>query len=282
MGILLVSFLAISSVQPVRPARSDRERQYLNLAQATIQKPIRHEELRDALLSPAAVDSIRRLFERSLEESLPLEDTMVTPELGGEATLESGTLVFVLYPDPIHPVLREMVKLREEPAKLLSFLESTADGRDILAKTGGLHALLFQITRQPPTPAQLALLETVTSSAVAAQFKTWSADPKIQAEMIETTDWRGRYVGFWHIHPPRIQGREFSIGIEPSVEDMQNAIELGQFLTLVFQPDGFDAYDLSEVAVGRRPDLKRARVVRYRSPDWKPLFEEKVRSLQEE
>jgi hypothetical protein len=58
---------------------------------------------------------------------------------------------------------------------------------------------------------------------------------------------------------------------------MQNTIELGQFLTLVFQPDGFDAYDLSPLARTRTTNLARARVVSYRAPDWTLRFEGVVR-----
>ncbi len=72
--------------------------------------------------------------------------------------------------------------------------------------------------------------------------------------MIESTEWRGRYVGFWHIHPPRLSSRGFESGIEPSHEDLRNAVELGQFLTFVFQPDGFDAYDSLCSGVGRCPE----------------------------
>jgi hypothetical protein len=202
----------------------------------------------------------------------------VTPELGGESTLDAGNLILVSYPDPVHPILREMVERKEEPARLLAFLESTPDGRDVLKGTGGLHALLYAMSRQAPTEQQAALLDDVIASAVQSHFKTWRADPEIQARMIEATDWRGRYVGFWHIHPPRLRGEGFESGIEPSLEDMQNAIELGQFLTLVFQPDGFDAYDLSPLARTRVASLARALVVSYRSPDWKAHFEGVVRA----
>jgi hypothetical protein len=119
---------------------------------------------------------------------------------------------------------------------------------------------------------------SVLDGAVATHFKTWSTDPVIQARMIETTDWRGRYVGFWHIHPPRLRAGELAEGIEPSVPDMTQAIELGQFLTVVFQPEGFDAYDLSALAAARATDLRRARVTRYRDPSWKDAFAELVRS----
>ena len=259
-------------------AQSEGQRRYLSLAQATLRKPISHEELRAAILSPAGVESIRALFEQSISESFDAAGTLVTPELGGESTLDAGRLTLVSYPDPVHPILREMASLRGEPSRLLAFLESTPDGRAVLKGTGGLHALLYQMAQGSPTEQQWALLDRVIATAVAIEFKSWRADPEIQARMIEVTDWRGRYVGFWHIHPPRLRSDGFDSGIEPSFADMQNAIELGQFLTVVFQPDGFDAYDLSPLARVRRPDLTRARVVSHRSPDWKTHFEGVVKA----
>jgi len=271
--LLLGLFLAAPA-----EVQSERKERYLGLAQETLRQPITHEELRAAILSPSGVASIRSLFERSVSESLISGSTLVTPELGGESTLDAGELILVSYPDPVHPILREMVEGKHDPASLLAFLESTADGREVLEGTGGLHALLYQISRQAPTEQQAMLLASVTASAVQSYFKTWRADPEIQERMIEATEWRGRYVGFWHIHPPRLKGEEFQSGIEPSVEDMRNAIELGQFLTLVFQPDGFDAYDLSALARTRTVSLAQTKAVTYRSPDWKPHFERVVRA----
>ncbi|MGH9463126.1 MAG: hypothetical protein ACRD1X_18100 [Vicinamibacteria bacterium] len=271
---LLLSFLAGLAT----PAQTNGEREYLGLAQETLRRPITADELRQAVLSPGGVESIRSLYERSIADSLLLRNTVVTPELGGEATLDRGHLTFVSYPDPIHPILREMVSLQSEPGKLLEFLQGSADGKEVLSNTGGLHALLYQITTQTPTDSDRELLRKAVDSAVATHFKTWTADPEIQQRMIRSTEWRGRYVGFWHIHPPRVAGAGFTEGIEPSFEDMNNAIQLGQFLTLVFQPDGFDAYDLAPLAAGRRPDLSLARIVRYRSPDWQAHFENVVRA----
>jgi hypothetical protein len=259
-------------------AQPDRKQQYLGLARETLRHPITHEELRNAILSPAGVASIQALFEQSIAESLVTDETVVTPELGGESTLASGKLTLVSYPDPVHPILRGMIERKREPARLLQFLESTADGRKVLQGTGGLHALLYQMSRGTPTSQQEVLLDRILVSAVATFFKTWTADPEIQARMIETTDWSGRYVGFWHIHPPRLSAAGFRPGIEPSLEDMRNAIELGQFLTFVFQPDGFDAYDLAPLGQSGTASLALARVVRYRSPEWKPHFEAVVRS----
>jgi hypothetical protein len=254
-------------------AQSAAQNRYLSLGEATLRNPITHEELRAALLSAEGVASVRDVFEKSIAESLESEGTLVTPELGGESMLDAGRLILVPYPDPVHPILRRMVELKEDPSRLLAYLESTPDGRVVLKGTGGLHALLYQMSQNAPTAEQQALLARVIAGAVAARFKTWAADPAIQARMIESTEWRGRYVGFWHIHPPRFLAGKLQPGIEPSLKDMQNAVEMGQFLTLVFQPDGFDAYDLSPLARTGAPSLERARVVTFRSADWGPHFE---------
>jgi hypothetical protein len=274
-SVLLISLLA---GPPATSFQTDGERQYLGLARETLRRPITADELRQAVLSPGGVESIRSLYERSIAESLLVRNTVVTPELGGEATLDRGHLTFVSYPDPIHPILREMVSRQSDPGKLLEFLQSSADGKEVLSNTGGLHALLYRISTQTPTDSDRELLRKTVDAAVASHFKTWTADPEIQQRMIRSTEWHGRYVGFWHIHPPRVKEAGFTEGIEPSFEDMNNAIELGQFLTLVFQPEGFDAYDLAPLAVGRKPDLSQARIIRYRSPDWKNHFEDVVRA----
>jgi hypothetical protein len=195
---------------------------------------------------------------------------VVTPELGGEATLNGGSLQFIEYPDPLHPLVRHMVEIQDDPKALLEFLSQSSPGQEVLRTTGGLHALLYQMTTQsPPSDAQRRALDQVVHSAVSIHFKTWRVDPELQREMIRNNDWRGRYVGFWHIHPPRQHAGAYLPGIEPSLEDMTNAIEKGQFVTIVFQPDGFDFYDLSPLAEIRRPDLSQARVIRHRSEEWR-------------
>ena len=50
------------------------------------------------------------------------------------------------------------------------------------------------------------------------------------------------------------------------------ALEKGQFLTVVFQPEGFDVYDLEPLATARQAVLSRARVIKYRSPEWASRF----------
>jgi hypothetical protein len=253
---------------------------YLHLAQATLANPVTHQELSRAVLSANGVTAIRTLFERSLAESLTVNGTLVTPELGGESMLTGdGRLDLIIYPDPVHPVVRELATRKGEPDELLKFLQSSTEGRFLLKNTGGLHALLYQM-KSSPTSAQRDVLDDVIERTVAEHFKTWTTDPLIQAQMIEKTRWKGRYLGFWHIHPPRFKGSTPTEGIEPSMSDMRNAVELGQFLTIVFQPDGFDVYDLSPLAALGHPDLSRTQTIRYRSPGWKPHFASRFASAQ--
>jgi len=255
---------------------ADKIQEYLRLGQATLRNPISQQELREAVLSPDGVAAITALFERSIAESLTLDGRIVTPELGGEATLSEGQLRFVDYPDPTHAVIRNLVRLKENPRASLDFLSQSAEGQKVLKTTGGLHALLYQMAERTvgtATEQQRKLLDQVMLSAASIHFKTWEAVPEIQREMIQKNDWRGRYVGFWHIHPPRALDRELTAGIEPSNADLTNALERGQFVTIVFQPEGFDFYDLAPLAAFRTLDLSQARTISYRSPQWKPAFQ---------
>jgi hypothetical protein len=260
------AFAAAAAVPPP----GARVEQYLSLARATLAEPVRAEELETALLSPGGVEDVARLFEQSLAQSLVVGGDRVTPELGGEATIERGALRFVAYPDPVHAVVRRMVELEDQPDALLRLLSASAEGRHVLETTGGLHALLYQMTTQRPAQAQRSALGRVMQSVVEIHFKTWTVTPETQREEIGRHDWRGRYVGFWHLHPPRPGPDGPAAGLEPSHEDLAIAVEKGQMLTLVFQPDGFDAYDLS--ALGAAPDLTKARVFRHRSAGWAQRF----------
>ena len=254
------------------PTDDARVQQYLGLARATLAQPIAPAELAGALLSPSTVEDVARMFEESLEAGVVVDGARVTPELGGEATLDDGAIRFAVYPDPLHAVVRRMLAVRDRPEALLTVLSQSAEGRQVLHTTGGLHALLHQMTTRPPAEPQWRALDRVLQAAVATHFKTWNVTPETQRAAIARHDWRGRYVGFWHLHPPRIGRSGYEAGLEPSYEDAAIAGEKGQMLTLVFQPDGFDAYDLSPLAGAGAPDLSKARVIRHRSPGWAGRF----------
>jgi hypothetical protein len=84
--------------------------------------------------------------------------------------------------------------------------------------------------------------------------------------------WCGRYVGQWHTHPPKYREGVWSGGDVPSYQDMQNAVQDGQFLTLAFQPDGFDLYDAAAIGAAARIDLSLVKVIRFRSATWRDHF----------
>jgi hypothetical protein len=267
-AVLAVTFLVAAGPA----AAQERTRQYLGLAKATLEQPITAAELEAAVLSPAGVRDIAALFAKALAAGVVIGGGVVTPELGGEATLDRGQLRFVEYPDALHPVMRRMLDLRNDPKALLDLLTGSVEGQQILATTGGLHAHLYQMTTKTPTDDQRRVLERILAGALAVHFKTWTVNPEVQHAVIENNDWRGRYVGFWHIHPPQQTLGGSAQGFEPSMEDMNIAMEKGQFLTIVFQPDGFDVYDLEPLATARQPVLSKARVIRYRSPEWAKRF----------
>jgi hypothetical protein len=268
-GVFAVTLLAAAAAGE---AQSVRTRQYLGLARATLEQPVTHEELAGALLSPAGVRDVGALFEKAIAAGVIAGGAAVVPELGGEATLDRGALRLVEYPDPRHALIRRMLELREDPQALLDFLTGSVDGQQILSATGGLHAHLFQMTAKTPTAAQRRVLDGILAGAVATHFKTWTVSPELQQEMIDGNDWRGRYVGFWHLHPPLRTNDGLAAGLEPSMEDMRIALEKQQLLTIVFRPDGFDAWDLEPLARAGRADLSLAKVVRHRSPEWARRF----------
>lgn len=264
---------AVTFVLAAGPAvPQDKVQQYLGLAKATLERPITPEELAEAVRSPAGVRDVSALFEKAIASGVAVAGGVVIPELGGEATLDRGRLNLFEYPDQRHPIVRRVIELRSDPQALLDFLTGSIEGQQILATTGGLHAHLFQMTTKTPTAEQRGVLDRILAGAVAVHFKTWTASPELQQAMIQKYDWRGRYVGFWHLHPPVRTRAGWAAGLEPSQEDMTIAMEKEQLLTIVFQPDGFDVYDLSPLAKARRPDLSRARVLRHRSPEWETRF----------
>jgi hypothetical protein len=170
-----------------------------------------------------------------------------------------------------------MVQLANDPAAMLAHLSASAAGRMVLADTGGLHAVLYLMTTRPVTEAHRTAMGEALRTAVERSFKTWTASPEVQQETIARHEWRGRYVGFWHIHPPRRVGDGYAPGRPPGDEDLAVAREKGQFLTLVFQPDGFDLYDLSAVAADPRAAGPPSPLVRHRSADWARRFRDRPR-----
>jgi hypothetical protein len=256
-------------VSPLMARTLGRLNQWYGLT-ATEANPITHAQLESAALSAAAVERIRGIFERAIARGVRIGTTWITPETGGEATIDRE-LHLAEVADPRWSTVQALVKVSRDPRAIAEW--SQAHPAEIAAVDA--HGLLkvalarFRLgTMGSSEEVQRALL-TVARNAAA----TYSFGPEEQLALITGREWQGRYVGAWHTHSPHDVGGAWGGGDVPSFEDMRNAVEFGQFLTLSFQPDGFDLYDAEPLGDAKRIDLKLVKVIRYRSAEWRTHFQ---------
>jgi hypothetical protein len=102
---------------------------------------------------------------------------------------------------------------------------------------------------------------------------SFTLHPREQLETIMAQEWtEGRLLGLWHLHPPGWSEGGFVAAAPPSPDDRQIARANGQFLTLVFRPDGFDLHDLQTAPLGPVPPESPERLIEYRSETWRAHF----------
>lgn len=255
-------------VSPAMARALERLDQWYGLV-ATEANPITHDQLRAAVLSPASVDRIRKVFEETIRRGVRIGGKWLTPEAGGEATIDTE-LRLIEASDPRWSTVQDLIGASADPKALADMYES----RPIEAGRIDTHGLLkvalarFRLgTRGAGTEVERALATLAQNAA-----PTFSLGPEEQFILIATTDWQGRYVGRWHTHAPHDGTLGWTGSDLPSFEDMQNAVRDGQYLTLAFQPDGFDLYDAEALADAGKVDLSLLKVIRYRSPSWREHF----------
>ena len=236
---------------------------------ATKDNPITHAQLRTGARSPASVRRIREIFESMIQRGVRIGTKWLTPETGGEATLDSE-LRLVEARDPRWSTVQDLARLADDPKAIAAVYETrTAEVAQV--DTHGLLKVAVARFRLgaagSPEEVRRALLTVAQNAA-----PTYSLGPEEQFALVTGADWQGRYVGGWHTHAPHDANGAWIGGDVPSFEDMQNAIQYGQYLTLSFQPDGFDLYDAEPLADAKRVDLKLLKVIRYRSPAWREHF----------
>ncbi len=236
---------------------------------ATEANPITHAQLRAAALAPASVDRIRKIFEETIRRGVRVGGKWLTPEAGGEATIDTE-LRLIEASDPRWSTVQELIVASADPKALADLCQS----RPIEVERIDPHGLLkvaiarFRLgTSGGATEVERALATLAQNAA-----PTYSLGPEEQFTLIATTNWHGRYVGRWHTHAPHDGTSGWAGGDVPSFEDMQNAVRDGQYLTLAFQPDGFDLYDAEALADAGKVDLSLLKVIRYRSPSWREHF----------
>lgn len=257
------------SLSPLMARTLGRLNQWYGLT-ATEANPITHAQLESGALSAAAIERIRGIFERAIARGVRIGSTWVTPETGGEATIDRE-LHLIEVVDPRWSTVQDLVRVSRDPQAIAEFSQARAAEIAAVDTHGLLKVALARFrlgTKGSAEEVQRALLTVARNAA-----PTYSFGPEEQLALITGRDWQGRYVGAWHTHSPHDVGGAWGGGDVPSFEDMRNAVEFGQFLTLSFQPDGFDLYDAEPLGDAKRIDLKLLRVIRYRSPAWRAHFQ---------
>ena len=255
-------------VSPVMARTLRRLNQWQGLA-ATKDNPITHAQLRAGALSPASIERIRAIFEAMIRRGVRIGPKWLTPETGGEATLDTE-LRLVEARDPRWSTVQDLVKVADDPKAIAALCESRVDEVAQVDTHGLLKVAVARLrlgTTGSPEEVRRALLTVAQNAA-----PTYSLGPEEQFALVTSADWQGRYVGGWHTHAPHDANGDWAGGDVPSFEDMQNAVQYGQYLTLSFQPDGFDLYDAEPLGEAKRVDLSLLKVIRYRSPDWRNHF----------
>lgn len=254
---------------PVMARTLGRLNQWYGLT-ATEANPITHAQLESAALSAGAIERIRGIFERAIARGVRIGATWVTPETGGEATIDRE-LHLVEVVDPRWSMVQALVKVSHDPQAIALLAQARATEIAAVDTHGLLKVALARFrlgTKGSAEEVQRALLTVARNAA-----PTYSFGPEEQLSLITGREWQGRYVGAWHTHSPHDVGGSWGGGDVPSFEDMRNAVEFGQFLTLSFHRDGFDLYDAEPLGEAKRIDLKLLKVIRYRSPQWRAHFQ---------
>lgn len=254
---------------PVMARTLGRLNQWYGLT-ATEANPITHAQLESAALSAGAIERIRGIFERAIARGVRIGPAWVTPETGGESTIDRE-LHLVEVVDARWATIQALVKVSHDP-QAIALLAQARSAEVAAVDTHGLLKVAlarFRLgTKGSAEEVQRALLTVARNAA-----PTYSFGPEEQLALITGREWQGRYVGSWHTHSPHDAGGSWGGGDVPSFEDMRNAVEFGQFLTLSFHPDGFDLYDAEPLGEAKRIDLKLLKVIRYRSAQWRAHFQ---------
>ena len=256
-------------LSPVMARTLRRLNEWHGLA-ATEDNPISHDQLRAATLAPASILRIQTLFEEAIGRGVRIGGQWLTPETGGEATIDTELrLAEVL--DPRWRTIQELAGVSNDARSLAALFES----RPAEMAQVDNHALLKVAVARYRLGAPGSGDEVRRAAATVAKntAPTYSLGPEEHLALVTGRDWNGRYVGGWHTHAPKEMGGEWVESDGPSFEDMQNAVRFGQFLTLSFQPDGFDLYDAGPLADSGRVDLSLHKVIRHRSDAWRRHFE---------
>ncbi|MDD5302826.1 MAG: hypothetical protein PHS14_06910 [Elusimicrobia bacterium] len=235
------------------------------------------EELKRLFVTPETVAAVRRVFERSMAETVVSGGKSYTVELGGALTLDSS-LRFHIVDDLLRPTLREMVARRDDPAALARLFASEPEKMALLDPMGILKNHLIKRAQwdaenRLTKEKRDAMLHMVIDTVAEAAAGHYSGDYGTQLKGMISDDWSGRYLGNWHCHPPDAGPSGWTGEYPPSEDDYEAAAKNGQETVVAFAADGFDVYLLVRAEKGG--SFSRAEpLASYRGAGWREHFQE--------
>ncbi|MFI5349221.1 MAG: hypothetical protein ACHQ2Z_06740 [Elusimicrobiota bacterium] len=257
-------------VEALRNANS-----YFGMTPATQAALPTHAEISAAALSPAGVEAIARIFERTIADRLSLATGVIVPEAGGEASLDSQMRMHEI-PEMTRAVLPRIVRNSQDPEALSALYARYPEEMKVIDPDGQLMKFLRNrpqwIERGMPQENIDKVLRVTLDGLLRNATDSYVFDPKSQLDAIVSQSWSGRYIGRWHTHPPRARAHGWGGADGPSPPDMDIAVQEGQNMVIVFDPDGFDLYDLAPLE-GKAPDLNKILKDSYRSAAWRDRFQ---------
>ncbi|MFI5361069.1 MAG: hypothetical protein ACHQ49_03780 [Elusimicrobiota bacterium] len=234
-----------------------------------------HAEIVAAVFSPAGVEAVAEIFDRTISDRLTLPTGVIVPEAGGEAALDGGLRLHEI-PEMTRAVLPLIVRDSNDPDALSRLYARCPEEMKIIDPDGQLSKFLQN------RPAWLArgmapenvdhVLRVTLDGLLRNATDAYVFDPQSQLAAVVSQNWSGSYIGRWHTHPPRARAHGWGGADGPSPPDMEIAIAEGQNMVFVFDPDGFDLYDLAPLE-GGKPDLNKILKDSYRSDAWHGRFQ---------
>jgi hypothetical protein len=249
--------------------------QYFALTPATVAHPPTNAELATAATSPEGVESIARIFERTIAGRINAPSGTIVPEAGGEATLNGGMSLHEI-PDLTRDVLPLVARAYDDADELARLYERYPEPMKAVDDSGLLAGFLKRLpgwkARGMEKEKIDKVLHVTVDTILCNTSDSYIFEPDTQFAAITSQDWSGRYVGRWHTHPPHARDGGWGSSDVPSGPDMDIASKEGQNMVFSFQPDGFDFYDLSPL-MGAAPNLDKVLKTSYRSPEWRARFQ---------
>ena len=278
LGLMIIAPPTAFSVEDSRGAFGEEvgaglftTSQYWRLKSRELGAGDRSQQLAEGALSPQGVNAIRRLFEESVLSAMIVQgESPVVAEKGGFAEFDGG-LIFHEQPHFAKKGRCAAVERAGSFEGLLELYSLYPEEMLVLDPGAALKRILLNPRIQAERKA--AAVTKIVAGLVASSASTYLAPRGDLKKSLREEEWRGRFLGAWHTHPPEYGPNGWAPGeMSPSGNDLSAAAEGLEFL-LVFQADGFDLIDLFALKGAPIHDVSRVRRLPYRSEDWRCRFD---------